>query len=558
MPAMRWIGLALLPTVVALGAACSNADQIDLGGGGAGPGAGGASASGSGGGAISTGSTGGGDLTSGPTSTGAGASQPDGGAHDCSNPLDQAGCSCVSAGETRACYTGPAGSQGKGTCKDGTQTCVADGEFAEWGPCTGDVLPTAEVCSDTLDHNCNGLTGCDDAACVGLSGCCAAGQTRPCYDGPAGTEGVGACHGGTQTCDAQGAWQACTGEALPGSEVGHCADGVDNDCNGLTDCQEIVCLFDPHCQPKVCTAGATEACYDGPAGTAGVGPCKAGTHTCNADGSGWGLCTGEVTPTAEGGHCADGVDNDCSGKKDCADPVCATASNCCVPSSGNVDGTVWANSSTTLYRIDPTTFSVTTVGNFNSGDQMTDIAVSTTGALYGISFTTLYAINKTTGAASAIADLSSGNNNSLTFLANGNLLAADGSGNLKTVNPSSGTVTTMGNFGDGLVSSGDLVAVSNGTMYGISSTKAGGGDASASNVLLRVDVASGVATVVGPIGHGSVWGLAYSQAQVIGFTTFGEILRIDPQTGTATTLAQTGIAFYGAAQSPLVAGNACP
>src|SRR5262245_55782385 len=37
----------------------------------------------------------------------------------------------------------------------------------------------------------------------------------------------------------------------------------------------------------VCEPGATTDCYDGPAGTAGVGSCVAGTHTCNAAGSGY-------------------------------------------------------------------------------------------------------------------------------------------------------------------------------------------------------------------------------------------------------------------------------
>jgi hypothetical protein len=54
------------------------------------------------------------------------------------------------------------------------------------------------------------------------------------------------------------------------------------------------------------------ACYDGPAGTQGVGICKAGNHTCNAQGDGYGPCMGEVLP-APVDSCATPEDDDCDG-----------------------------------------------------------------------------------------------------------------------------------------------------------------------------------------------------------------------------------------------------
>jgi hypothetical protein len=42
---------------------------------------------------------------------------------------------------------------------------------------------------------------------------------------------------------------ACTGDAQPSPEAGHCADNSDNDCNGLTDCKDPACAQDPVCQP---------------------------------------------------------------------------------------------------------------------------------------------------------------------------------------------------------------------------------------------------------------------------------------------------------------------
>jgi len=62
-------------------------------------------------------------------------------------------------------------------------------------------------------------------------------EPRPCdYNGPPETEGVGVCHAAVMECvpeDEFAVWSACSGEVLPGEEI--CDDGLDNDCDGLTD-----------------------------------------------------------------------------------------------------------------------------------------------------------------------------------------------------------------------------------------------------------------------------------------------------------------------------------
>src|SRR5205807_2351812 len=103
-------------------------------------------------------------------------------------------------------------------------------------------------------------------------------------------------------------------------------------------------------------------------------------------------------------------------------------------------------------------------------------------------FNSLYRVDKATAKATLVGAVPGSGNNSMTFLNDGTLLAADTSGDVKKIDPNNGQVTPIGNFGNGLSASGDLVAVGDGTMYGTSSTVAGGGDASANNVLLRVDV----------------------------------------------------------------------
>jgi hypothetical protein len=145
----------------------------------------------------------------------------------------------------------------------------------------------------------------------------------------------------------------------------------------------------------VCTASQTQACYTGPAGTRGVGACRDGSRTCAADGFSWGPCTGSLLPAPEGGGCEDGADNDCNGLLDCADPACATALACCTPNTGTVDLTIWAHSDTALYQVDPATFATTKIGDFDTGDQMTDLGCATTGRSTRF-FTALYRVDKTT------------------------------------------------------------------------------------------------------------------------------------------------------------------
>ncbi len=63
--------------------------------------------------------------------------------------------------KTQACYSGAAGTEDKGLCKGGTQTCKDDG--AGFGACVGEVVPTLENCAAPGDEDCNGAA----AQCTG-------------------------------------------------------------------------------------------------------------------------------------------------------------------------------------------------------------------------------------------------------------------------------------------------------------------------------------------------------------------------------------------------------
>jgi hypothetical protein len=197
-------------------------------------------------------------------------------------------------GTTESCYTGPAGTEGVGACMAGTWTCNAQG--TAYGPCTGEVLPVPETCLTPIDDDCDGKTNEDGPGCV-----CTPDAMQGCYDGPPGTEGVGICVGGTATCNSLGtALGPCTGEVTPQQET--CLDDLDDDCDGKTN------EDGPGC---VCTPNAAQSCYDGPAGTEGVGICLGGTATCNGLGTVLGPCMGEVLPQPE--TCGDLLDEDCDG-----------------------------------------------------------------------------------------------------------------------------------------------------------------------------------------------------------------------------------------------------
>ena len=255
--------------------------------------------------------------------------------NDCDGTVDD-GCNCT-AGATRACYDGPAGTRRVGICADGSQTCVAGagGVGSDWGPCGGGRLPGAETCND-LDDDCDGVV---DDGCV-----CRRGETRACYDGPPATAGVGVCRAGSAACVIEAGvarFGPCEGQRLPVTG-GETCNGADDDCDGIVDGIARPCGSNVgECRPgtETCAAGVWGACRGaiGPAtedcnggdedcdgmvdegcdcrdgatrscGRATVGICRPGTETC-VNGR-WGACAGGVNPATE---TCNSIDDDCDG-----------------------------------------------------------------------------------------------------------------------------------------------------------------------------------------------------------------------------------------------------
>ena len=198
-------------------------------------------------------------------------------------------------------------------CEVGLGACLSAGELT-CGPngvslvCAAEIAsPSPELCNER-DDDCDGVIDEEVAQC------CRVGDTRPCG------MNLGVCTVGAQTCSTDG-WSACDGVG-PSEER---CDGVDNDCDQLTDegllnicgaCGETpteVCdQADNDCDGRT-DEGVTNAC-----GECGVTP----DEVCDgADND----CDNRVDEgvTNQCGSCGvapvevcDGVDNDCDDRVD--------------------------------------------------------------------------------------------------------------------------------------------------------------------------------------------------------------------------------------------------
>jgi hypothetical protein len=218
--------------------------------------------------------------------------------------------------------------------------------------------------------------------------------------------------------------------------------------------------------------------------------------------------------------------------------------------AGTVGGVLYANDETTLYKIDPATYAASLVGSFGwpSGtDAMADIAIGPDGRIFGASSTKLYVVNAATAKCTSVGSLSKGLN-ALTFVPVGvvdpsveALVGASSDGTFYRVNPDTGALTQLGHFSSGHSSSGDLAYASG---PGIVAAVNPGG---ANDLLAKVAPATGATTGIGAASMPWLWGLAYVNGKLVGFTLQKDIVTINPATGAVTHVGTGPIGFYGAA-----------
>ncbi len=165
--------------------------------------------------------------------------------HGCEGCTMDSECAAGFVCDTGACVPGCNDQQ---ACPNGLACCSNECidiavDVAHCGGCDSPCAPdhaTADcsggVCGvgscDNGYEDCNGAAndGCEvSGACA-----CAPNQQYACYTGPMGTQNVGMCADGVQTCNAQGtALGPCVGQVLPGIEL--CNSGADENCDGTTD-----------------------------------------------------------------------------------------------------------------------------------------------------------------------------------------------------------------------------------------------------------------------------------------------------------------------------------
>jgi hypothetical protein len=113
---------------------------------------------------------------------------------------------------------------------------------------------------------------------------------------------------------------------------------------------------------------------------------------------------------------------------------------------------------------------------------------------------------------------------------------------------------------DGMALAGDMVGIGDGTVFG-TAYKLSDASSQDNNVLVKIDVATGVVTQVGPSGFPKLFGTSFQQNRVFGFTHdgTGRVVTIDTTTGIGTMFGtfmdpstNRGISFAGAGVNSLI------
>lgn len=210
------------------------------------------------------------------------------------------------------------------------------------------------------------------------------------------------------------------------------------------------------------------------------------------------------------------------------------------------EAAVYANTSTTLYEVDPASGGHTWIGNFREDgfevNGFVDIAIDRKGRMYGGTFDALYRIDPTTAEVIYLCDANH-DMTGMAFSSDGVLFVGGGTSihvmDVQTCNTEalldSSTYST----------SGDLVGLPDGYLYW---TVRG----NENDELVRVDPNTGATAWVGTIPEKGLYGLGYAEEQLFGFSSKGKIVRISPIGASAAVMVDNDeMAWWGATTNPV-------
>ncbi len=210
-------------------------------------------------------------------------------------------------------------------------------------------------------------------------------------------------------------------------------------------------------------------------------------------------------------------------------------------------GAVYANTSDTLYEVNPATGEATEIGQFHQGTEVVeyfvDIAIDLAGHMYGGTFDALYRIDPDTAEVTKVCDIDV-NMMALTFTSMGELIAG-GDDIITRIDLGSCDSEELVSSSP-YTTSGDLVGLPDGYLYW---TVFGDGDG---DELVRVDPDDGSAAWMGTIGHEKLFGLGYHAGQLYGFSSNGSIVEISPSDAGGDLVCVANQGWWGATTNPVV------
>lgn len=208
---------------------------------------------------------------------------------------------------------------------------------------------------------------------------------------------------------------------------------------------------------------------------------------------------------------------------------------------------VYANTSDTLYEVEPSTGELTEVGQFHQGtavvEYFIDIAIDLAGQMYGGTFDALYRIDPDTAEVTKLCDTDF-DMTALTFTSRGELIAG-GDSTISRIDLGSCVATPIVSNSP-YDTSGDIVGLPDGFLYW---TVWGDGDG---DELVRVDPDNGSAAWMGTIGYEKLFGVGYHLGQLYGFSSTGSIVEISPSSAGGQLVCQTREGWWGATTNPVV------